>query len=316
MIAVVRGQIAAVAHATMTRNTPDALLCDYEYDTPQEVSHFDADLADAGIPFRRWMIGDAANPIAIAFCFRATWNTPRHTFWAHVRVAPNFQGQGYGTQLLNTVHQWAVSAGAQRVRVMAHPNDGTVQFLMNHAYTHIGTEQMFSLHIGAHSLPVHQAYDDQLEIITLAELMVLHTDAIEQACVLHAAISLDVPMPDEPIVTLSKFRRLLGESIDPDDYLIARRNGVLVGESILMRDDDDAGVYWQHATGVLPAFRGQHIATRLKSVAISSAAMRGARELRTWMELSNQPIIQLNHALGFAEIHEPGSKIHIFEMAL
>jgi GNAT superfamily N-acetyltransferase len=316
VIEVVRGQIAAVAHARMTRNTPDALLCDYEYNTLQEVHHFDADLADAGIPFRRWLIGDVANPIAIAYCFRATWNTPRHTFWAHVRVAPNHQGQGYGSQLLKTVHQWAASAGAQRVRVMSHPHDGTVQFLMNHAYTQIGTEQLFSLQIGKQTLPVLQQYHDQLEIITLAELMASHTDAVEQACVLHAAISLDVPMPDEPIVTLSKFRRLLGESVDPADYLIARRNGVLVGESILMRDDDDAGVYWQHATGVLPAFRGQHIATRLKVAAIASASSRGARELRTWMELSNQPIIQLNHALGFEELHEPGSKIHIFEMAL
>jgi GNAT superfamily N-acetyltransferase len=143
-----------------------------------------------------------------------------------------------------------------------------------------------------------------------------HHDAVEQACVLHAAISLDVPMPDEPIVTLSKFRQLLGESVDPAEYLIAMRNGMFVGESILMRDDDDAHVYWQHATGVLPAFRGQHIATRLKLAAIELAHHRGATQLRTWMELSNQPIIQLNHIFGFRELDDPGSKIHIYETTL
>lgn len=315
-IQVVRGQIAANAHATMTQMTPDTLHCDYEYDTPQEVLHFDADLTDAGIPFRRWLVGDADRPIAVAFCFRATWNTPRHTFWAHVRVAPDFRGQGIGRDVLHVVHQWAASAGAQRVRVMSHPDDDTVRFLEHHTYQRIGTEQLFGMTIDAHSLPHHRTYTDELEITTLADLMRIHPDAVERACVLHAAVSLDVPMPDEPIVTLSKFRRLLGESVDPADFLIAQRNGMFVGESILMRDDDDASVYWQHATGVLPAFRGQHIAKRLKIAAIHRAAERGAHQLRTWMELSNQPIIQLNHTLGFRELDSAGSKIHIFETML
>jgi GNAT superfamily N-acetyltransferase len=315
-IQVVRGQIAAVAHATMTQITPDTLHCDYEYANPQEVLHFDTDLADAGIPFRRWLVGTPENPIAVAFCFRATWNTPRHTFWAHVRVSPDYRGQGIGRDLLHTVHQWAASAGAQRVRVMSHPDDDTVRFLEHYAYQRIGTEQLFGLTIGEQPLPNRKSYTDDLEITTLAELMRTNPDAVEHACVLHAAISLDVPMPDEPIVTLSKFRRLLGESIDPADFLIAHRRGMLVGESILMRDDDDATVYWQHATGVLPAFRGQHIATRLKIAAIECAAQRGAQQLRTWMELSNHPIIQLNHALGFIECAEAGSKIYIFETTL
>ncbi|MFZ9858727.1 MAG: GNAT family N-acetyltransferase [Roseiflexaceae bacterium] len=315
-IQVVRGQIAAIAHATMTKTTPETLHCDYEYDIPQEVLHFDADLADAGIPFRRWLIGDAENPVAIAFCFRATWNTPRHTFWAHVRVAPAFRGQGIGLHLLKTVHHWAASAGAQRLRVMSHPDAHTIRFLERNAYQHIGTEQLFGLSIGTHILPYQQTYSDNLEITTLDELMRSHPDAVEHACVLHAAVSLDVPMPDEPIVTLSKFRRLLGESIDPADFLVAIRNGMMVGESILTRDDDNPQVYWQHATGVLPAFRGQHIATRLKLAAIERAHLRGAHQLRTWMELSNHPIIQLNHTLGFRTLEEPGSKIYIFETVL
>lgn len=311
-----RGQIAATAHATMTQITPDTLICDYEYDTPQEVIHFDTDLTDAGIPFRRWLVGDPERPIAVAFCFRATWNTPRHTFWAHVRVAPEFRGHGIGHELLRSVQQWSASAGAQRIRVMSHPDNDTVRFLEKHAFQRIGTEQLFGLTINAQPLSNPTRYADTLEITTLAELMCQHVDAVEQACVLHAAISLDVPMPDEPIVTLSKFRRLLGESVDPADFLIAMRNGMLVGESILMRDDDDPTIYWQHATGVLPAFRGQHIATRLKYAAIQRAAHHGATQLRTWMELSNHPIIQLNDSLGFREIDTPGSKIHIFEATL
>jgi GNAT superfamily N-acetyltransferase len=199
---------------------------------------------------------------------------------------------------------------------MSHPDAHTIRFLERNAYQHIGTEQLFGLSIGTHILPYQQTYSDNLEITTLDELMRSHPDAVEHACVLHAAVSLDVPMPDEPIVTLSKFRRLLGESIDPADFLVAIRNGMMVGESILTRDDDNPQVYWQHATGVLPAFRGQHIATRLKLAAIERAHLRGAHQLRTWMELSNHPIIQLNHTLGFRTLEEPGSKIYIFETVL
>jgi hypothetical protein len=45
--------------------------------------------------------------------------------------------------------------------------------------------------------------------------MQMSDDALENACALHAAITLHVPMPDEPIVTLHKFRRLIGETFDP-----------------------------------------------------------------------------------------------------
>ena len=312
---IVRGEQAAHAHARVVAAVPPHERCDYEYDTSQEVLHFDNDLRDAGVPIRRWIVGPIDDPVAVAFCFRATWNTPRHTFWAHVRVLPRAQHQGIGSELLQKVQQWAATAGAQALRVMAHPDTSDV-FLQHHGFVHIGTEQLFSLAlplptpITTHPLPAN------IRLTTLAELLTKDSDAMEQVCTLHAAISLDVPMPDELIVTLSKFRRLLGEDVNPAQYLLAFVDDQLIGESILMEDDDDAHVMWQHATGVLPAFRGLGVAKILKIAAMELAQSLGVRELRTWMETSNAPIRKVNQALGFRESSHPGSVIHIYECSV
>jgi GNAT superfamily N-acetyltransferase len=309
---IVRGEQAAHAHARVVATAPPHERCDYEYDTPQEVLHFDNDLRDAGVPIRRWIVGPIDNPVAVAFCFRATWNTPRHTFWAHVRVLPQAQHLGIGSELLHKVQQWAATAGAQALRVVAHPQTSDA-FLQRHGFTHIGTEQLYALTLPLQTPIIPQHMPTHIRLTTLATLLESDGDAMEQVCTLHAAISLDVPMPDELIVTLSKFRRLLGEDVNPAHYLLAFVDDQLIGESILMEDDDDTHVMWQHATGVLPAFRGLGVAKILKIAAIELAQSLGVRELRTWMETSNAPIRKVNHALGFNESNQPGSVIHIYE---
>jgi GNAT superfamily N-acetyltransferase len=276
------------------------------------VLNLDNDLRDAGVPMRRWIVGPIDDPVAVAFCFRATWNTPRHTFWGHIRVLPHAQHLGIGAELLHKVQQWAATAGAQALRVVAHPGMSDA-FLARHGFAHIGTEQLYTLELPLHTPIMPQELPAHIRLTTLAELLESDSDAMEQVCTLHAAISLDVPMPDELIVTLSKFRRLLGEDVNPAHYLLAFVDDQLIGESILMEDDDDAHVMWQHATGVLPAFRGLGVAKILKLAAIELAQSLEIRELRTWMETSNAPIRKVNHALGFNESSHPGSVIHIYE---
>jgi GNAT superfamily N-acetyltransferase len=309
---IVRGQEAAHSHARVVAAVPPLERCDYEYATSEEINNFDTDLRDAGVPIRRWIVGPIDHPVAVAFCFRATWNTPRHTFWAHVRVLPQAQHLGVGFDLLQKVQQWAATAGAQALRVMSHPNSND-KFLQRNGFTHIGTEQLFSLKLPCYKPEVTVNLPAHIQLTTLAEYLSKESDAMEQVCTLHAAISLDVPMPDELIVTLSKFRRLLGEDVDPKHYLLAFVDGQLIGESILMEDDDDPQVMWQHATGVLPAFRGLGVALILKHAAINLAQSLGISELRTWMEMSNTPILKLNRSLGFAESTHSGSIIYMYE---
>ena len=317
---VVRGFAAAQAHAHLTSHIPVVHRCDYEFDTPQEIIHFDTDLHLAGVPLRRLVVGDLGHPQAVAFCFRATWNTPRHTFWAHIRIDPALSvidQVRIGDQLMQTVQQWAAAAGAQLLRLMSHPDSPGQQLLERHGYRHIGTEQKYVLDVAHSAVTLPPQLDiPGFRVTTLAELMHTHEDAVEQACQLHAAISLDVPMPDEPVVTITKFRRLLGEDLNPSHYLLAMVDEMMVGESILMESDDDPAIYWQHATGVIPAYRGKGIAKHLKLHAIATAKAVGVRQLFTWMETSNLPILHLNHELGFAEYVAPGAAVYVYERPL
>jgi GNAT superfamily N-acetyltransferase len=72
---------------------------------PQEVLHFDNDLRDAGVPIRRWIVGPIEDPVAVAFCFRADAEYPTTYLWAHIRVLPQAQHLGIGTELLQKIQQ-------------------------------------------------------------------------------------------------------------------------------------------------------------------------------------------------------------------
>lgn len=308
---IVQGNLAAQAHARLVASVHEHERCNYEFASPQEILNFDSDMRDAGIPIRRWVLGDPEQPLATAFCFRATWNTPRHTFWGHIRVAHGHTGHGYGTTLLHSMERWAQAAGGQMLRLMAQPSDRHARFLQTNGYDHIGTEQLFALPLAAVS-PRPPVVTAPVTVLPLAAYMQHEADAMEQACQLHAAISLDVPMPDEPVVTLSKFRRLVGEFVDPAHFLVAVHDGMLVGEAILVASDTEPDVMWQHATGVLPAYRGMGIATALKHAAIASARACGMGEMRTWMETSNTAMMQINKEFGFVPMRTPGSTVHLY----
>jgi hypothetical protein len=131
-------------------------------------------------------------------------------------------------------------------------------FLQRHGFTHIGTEQLFALELPLQKVAPPFALPAHIRITTLAELLSHDSDAMEQVCTLHAAISLDVPMPDELIVTLSKFRRLLGRSVNPHHYLLAFVDDQLIGESILMarrrRQRCDVATRYRGIAGI-PRFR-------------------------------------------------------------
>jgi len=311
-VSVVRGSNAAQLHAAVIAAVPTSIRCTYEFDSPQEIIHFDNEMAEAGIPLRRWVVGSAHHPAGIALCFRPTWKVPDYTFWVHVRMLPQAP-ESAARALWHEVIRWAKSAGARTLQTMAHPGDMST-LPLDRVAQHIGTEQIYrrSMPLGVITLP---ARPQALTIHTLAERMQHDPDAIERACTLHAAISRDVPLPDELIVTLTKFRRLVGEFIRPEHYVIGMIDNEYVAESILYVEEDQL-VAWQHATGVLPAYRGHGIAQHVKYASLEIAAQLGVRDVCTWVESRNKSMLHINTQFGFEMRHDVRAISHIYEIAL
>ncbi len=311
-VTVVRTEADAAIHAQVIAATPKAILCNYEYSSPQEIIQFDAEFHDAGIPLRRWIIGERANPVGVAVCFRPTWRIASYTFWVQVRMMPDAPPSAVNA-LWDSIQRWAKSAGARSLQTMAHPSDSTP--LPNTLrYTRIGTEQIYVKY--APLCPVAlPACPSGITFHTLAELLERDSDALERACTLHAAISHEVPLPDEPVVTLAKFRRLIGEYVDPKHYVIGVIDGQYVAESILHVEDDGETV-WQHATGVVPAYRGLGIGQHVKYAALEIAAQIPAREVRTWVESHNASMLHINTRFGFLPRGDESAISHIYEIPI
>ena len=312
VVTIVRTATDAAIYAQVIAATPKSIICNYEYSSPQEIIQFDSEFHDAGIPLRRWIVGDTSCPMGVAVCFRPTWRIASYTFWVQVRMVPGAHPSAE-IALWEQIQRWAKSAGARTLQTMAHPGDTTPLPSM-FPVTRIGTEQIYVKHVPIcpATLP---ACPPDVTFHTLAELCATDGDAIERACTLHAAISLEVPLPDEPVVTLAKFRRLIGEYIDPAHYVIGVKDGQYIAESILHVEDDGETV-WQHATGVVPAYRGLGIGQHVKYAALEIAAQIPAREVRTWVESHNASMLHINTRFGFEPIADASAISHIYEISM
>ncbi len=80
---------------------------------------------------------------------------------------------------------------------------------------------------------------------------------------------------------------------------MAVRNDLMVGLSSLVKRGGATTVLGTGGTGVLPAFRRQGLATRLKLKAIGYARELGTMWITTDNE-ENNPMYGLNRQLGFA----------------
>ncbi len=72
----------------------------------------------------------------------------------------------------------------------------------------------------------------------------------------------------------------------------------MVGLSALAYYRETNSTYTMH-TGVLPEYRGRHIALALKLQTIRLARQLGAEYLRTHNDSQNAPILAINQKLGY-----------------
>lgn len=147
-----------------------------------------------------------------------------------------------------------------------------------------------------------RAADAEIGFTDLAAERARDPEALAKAYALHLACNRDVP--DVEPVTDVPYEYFLNYEVEgpgalPDGYLLATDGDRYVGQSSLYATEEDPGVLYQGLTGLLPAYRGKGIAMALKLRTVAYARAHGKREIRTWNNTRNRPMLRINEAMGF-----------------
>jgi GNAT superfamily N-acetyltransferase len=144
-----------------------------------------------------------------------------------------------------------------------------------------------------------------IEVTTLTEERERIGDAaLRAAYELDRDIMHDVPMTDP--ATDTSYEHFLTGTLDspgflPDAWFFAKDGDRFAGLSNLWKSQELPGVLFQGLTGVRREYRRKGIAQALKLYGLRYAREHGYREIRTWNNTRNRPMLSINEAMGFVK---------------
>lgn len=119
---------------------------------------------------------------------------------------------------------------------------------------------------------------------------------------LHKEVLADVPRVDEHTPpTLEEYiaRHLGNPGYMPEAHFLVQDGDQFVAESDLFRSQELPDILYQGITGTRRAYRNRGLALALKLRTVAFARAHGIREIRTWNDSLNAPMLHINTAMGF-----------------
>lgn len=235
------------------------------------------------------------------------WNLHPDKYWVEVCVDPRHRRRGVGQALWARLLASLRARGARvaRAHIRADHTDG-VRFAQRRGFVEVMRKWESRLAIAAFDFNRFQPLLDRVlasgvRITTLADERARDRDSLHRIYDMEQEISRDVPHVDD--YTAIGFTAFLDFAVTGplalnDAFFLAIVDGAYAGLSVLSKA---AAGDWltQGLTGVRRSFRGRGVATALKLKTIAYARAHGAREIRTWNEINNAPIVAINEKLGF-----------------
>ena len=272
-------------------------------------ARYEDDHFDKKYFLRRWVGEDpkSGEVVAVAEMNHMPWTFHPQKFWMNVQVHPDSQRQGIGQAMYDVVCQELREKAAIVVRSSARESmTDSVRWLERRGFVEKlrnWESHLDIVSVDAARFAAKAVVPGGIRIVTLAEARTEDPACLRAIYDMANEIGPDIPGPD--VFTPTTYEMFLS-GIDspsslPDAYFLARAGTRYVGISNLWRSEGSPDVLYQGLTGVLREYRGRGLAWAMKMRTIAYAREHGFRQIRTWNNTMNRPILNINEALGFVK---------------
>lgn len=237
------------------------------------------------------------------------WAFHPRKFGVGVSVHPDAQRQGIGTQLWAHLEERLRAHNAISARNQIwEKKSASIAFAQRRGFREVMRAWESRLEVGGFDFPAFQAAVDEalrsgVTITTMAQERKKDPENLKRIHAVDMEISKDVPHPPDVSPTPIDFSMWLEYAADApwsinNAFFLAVVDGEYAGVSSLYKPKIGDWLT-QGLTGIRRGFRGRHIATALKVKTVEYARDHGIREIRTWNEINNEPMLAINTKFGF-----------------
>lgn len=317
-----------------TRNAAEALLTELAglYDaldaedlpgdppTPNRKRIVDWRMAFARFPIRRWILRVDGSIVGAAVArYDIEENLQNGT--GRIAVHPDHRGKGHARRLATPLFDHLEENGRTRLDTWITKGAPAEDLAGRLGLEPVLSERRSRLLVDEVDFDLMKSWIDRAtDRATDYDLIVMNAPFPEQALgnfctmmeIMNTAPLEDYEMEEEHI-TPEDWRDIEASVLEGQNQIhnltaVHRRTGEFVGYTQLKTQDLQPDLAWQWDTGVHPDHRNKGIGRWLKAAMVMKIATEHpeVKRIDTENAGSNQPMLSINHAMGFKPIHESG----------
>jgi mycothiol synthase len=209
--------------------------------------------------------------------------------FAAPRVRPGYRRRGVGSALLGALAEHCTGLGLPTLRASVE-DEGSLAFADRFGFVEVDRQVEQVRAIGDESPP--PALPPGVEVVTLTQHPELWAACFDT---FGTQVLADFAVYTPLEISAAQWNR----SWAGDPMFLALYRGEVIGCAGLHRDTDRPDRGENALTGVRRDWRGRGVASHLKLRTLQWAAANGLRELYTWTQAGNSPMLRLNERLGY-----------------
>ena len=227
-------------------------------------------------------------------------------FWLETYVHPDHQGQGIGSALYDTLMEALQPLEPLALRYGAREDmQRSLRFLQDRGFQEERRAWESRLDVQAFDPVPYLPLLEQLgrEGIEIKSIRELEADPERDHKLYQVELAAEADMPgSEPFTEydFEHFRKsfLNNPDLSPDSWLVALKDGEYLAVSTLWKAQASPDLY-NGATGTRQQWRRRGLALALKVKNILWAKAQGYKQIKTWNDSINRPMLSINERLGF-----------------